>query len=222
MLVLLDLEDYDECYVNWNMVDLFIVYIFWCKKLFGDVGVKVQFKIIFSLLKQVKSVVYVGDLDDEGQFLVDEILEYVNCCLLVQWLFINDNNVKIVCWQFVVMCDNCEFVGLFVVVEVCSVGDQLYGFNIMCLYMFVVCVKGYQGLLSVGCVQILILGFVVCCCCENVVYQKIYYYLVNGQFEVEGIQFLVCYQVVDGDLVDEKGCFSNKEYVEGIVVVVSG
>ncbi|HAL5940752.1 TPA: DNA topoisomerase 3 [Escherichia coli] len=222
MLALLDPEDYDERYANWNMADLPIVHIPWRKKPSGDAGAKAQFKTILSLLKQAKSVVHAGDPDDEGQLLVDEILEYANCRLPVQRLLINDNNVKIVRRQLAAMRDNREFAGLSAAAEARSVGDQLYGFNITRLYTLAARAKGYQGLLSVGRVQTPILGLVVRRCRENAAHQKTYYYLVNGQFEVEGIQFPARYQVADGDPVDEKGRLSNKEHAEGIAAAVSG
>ncbi|EMJ7039712.1 MULTISPECIES: DNA topoisomerase 3 [Pseudomonadota] len=222
MLALLDPEDYDERYANWNMADLPIVHIPWRKKPSGDAGAKAQFKTILSLLKQAKSVVHAGDPDDEGQLLVDEILEYANCRLPVQRLLINDNNVKIVRRQLAAMRDNREFAGLSAAAEARSVGDQLYGFNITRLYTLAARAKGYQGLLSVGRVQTPILGLVVRRCRENAAHQKAYYYLVNGQFEVEGIQFPARYQVADGDPVDEKGRLSNKEHAEGIAAAVSG
>ncbi|MGC8276624.1 DNA topoisomerase 3 [Escherichia coli] len=222
MLALLDPEDYDERYANWNMADLPIVHIPWRKKPSGDAGAKAQFKTILSLLKQAKSVVHAGDPDDEGQLLVDEILEYANCRLPVQRLLINDNNVKIVRRQLAAMRDNREFAGLSAAAEARSVGDQLYGFNITRLYTLAARAKGYQGLLSVGRVQTPILGLVVRRCRENAAHQKAYYYLVNGQFEVEGIQFPARYQVADGDPVDEKGRLSNKEHAEGIATAVSG
>ncbi|KKX24198.1 DNA topoisomerase 3 [Rhizobium sp. LC145] len=222
MLALLDPEDYDERYANWNMADLPIVHIPWRKKPSGDAGAKAQFKTILNLLKQAKSVVHAGDPDDEGQLLVDEILEYANCRLPVQRLLINDNNVKIVRRQLAAMRDNREFAGLSAAAEARSVGDQLYGFNITRLYTLAARAKGYQGLLSVGRVQTPILGLVVRRCRENAAHQKAYYYLVNGQFEVEGIQFPARYQVADGDPVDEKGRLSNKEHAEGIAAAVSG
>lgn len=222
MLALLDPEDYDERYANWNMADLPIVHIPRRKKPSGDAGAKAQFKTILSLLKQAKSVVHAGDPDDEGQLLVDEITEYANCRLPVQRLLINDNNVKIVRRQLAAMRDNREFAGLSAAAEARSVGDQLYGFNITRLYTLAARAKGYQGLLSVGRVQTPILGLVVRRCRENAAHQKTYYYLVNGQFEVEGIQFPARYQVADGDPVDEKGRLSNKEHAEGIAAAVSG
>lgn len=106
MLQLLEPEDYDERYAKWNMDDIPIVHVPWRKKPSGDARSKAQLKIILSLLKQAKGVIHAGDPDDEGQLLVDEILEYANCRLPVQRVLINDNNTKIVRRQLAAMRDN--------------------------------------------------------------------------------------------------------------------
>ena len=94
MLQLLDPEDYDPRFGKWNMDDLPIYHIPWKKKPSNDK--KDQLKIITTLLKQAKSVVHAGDPDDEGQLLVDEVLEYAACSLPVKRLLINDNNISVV------------------------------------------------------------------------------------------------------------------------------
>src|SRR5690349_21241660 len=84
MLQLLDPEDYDPRYGRWNMADLPLAHIPWRKKPSGDKGARDQLKVITGLLKQATSVVNAGDPDEEGQLLVDEILEYTRCRLPVK------------------------------------------------------------------------------------------------------------------------------------------
>jgi DNA topoisomerase-3 len=94
MLQLLDPEDYDARYKTWSMDDLPIAHIPWRKQPAGDKND--QLKIITGLLKQADRVVHAGDPDDEGQLLVDEILEYAKCRAPVMRLLINDNNTAVV------------------------------------------------------------------------------------------------------------------------------
>jgi DNA topoisomerase-3 len=220
MLQLLDPEDYDARYAKWNVNDLPIVHIPWRKKPTGDAGAKAQFNTIIGLLKEAKSVVHAGDPDDEGQLLVDEILDYTKCRLPVQRLLINNNNAKVVRRQLEAMRDNSEFAGLSAAAEARSVGDQLYGYNITRAYTLAARAKGYQGVLSVGRVQTPILGLVVRRCRENAAHKKAYYYLVNGQFEVEGTQFLARYQIAEGDPVEGEDRLNNEDHAERIAAAV--
>jgi DNA topoisomerase-3 len=220
MLELLDPEDYDDRYSKWSMDDLPIVHIPWRKK--PSSSAQVQFNIILGLLKAAKSIVHAGDPDDEGQLLVDEILDYAKCRLPVQRLLINDNNTKVVRRQLGAMRDNREFAGLSAAAEARSVGDQLYGFNITRACTLAARAKGYQGVLSVGRVQTPILGLVVRRCRENASHKKSDYYLVNGHFEVEGAQFPARYQVAEGDPVDGDRRLNNDEHAERIAAAVRG
>ncbi|KGR62631.1 conjugal transfer protein TraE [Xanthomonas vasicola] len=222
MLQLLEPEDYDERYGEWNMDDIPIVHVPWRKKPSGDARSKAQLKIILSLLKQAKGVIHAGDPDDEGQLLVDEILEYANCRLPVQRVLINDNNTKIVRRQLAAMRDNREFAGLSAAAEARSVGDQLYGFNLTRACTLAAQAKGYRGVLSVGRVQTPIMGLVVRRCRENAAHTKSFYYLVNGRFQVEGLDFPARYQVVDADPVDDKGRLSDQQHAEAIAAAVRG
>jgi DNA topoisomerase-3 len=220
MLQLLDPEDYDVRYKQWAMEDLPIAHIPWRKQPVSDK--KEQLKIITALLKQADGVIHAGDPDDEGQLLVDEILEYANCRLPVRRLLINDNNTAVVRRALANMRDNSEFAGLSAAAEARSVGDQLYGYNLTRAYTLAARKAGYQGVLSVGRVQTPILGLVVRRDREFEAHTKTFYYNVTGQFHVGALEFPARYQIVDGDPVDEKGRLIDQSHATNIAVAVRG
>lgn len=220
MLQLLDPEDYDPRYAKWSMEDLPVSHIPWRKKPSGDK--KDQLKVITTLLKQASSVVHAGDPDDEGQLLVDEILQHVGCKLPVQRVLINDNNTKLVRKALASMRDNTEFAGLSAAAEARSVGDQLYGYNLTRAYTLAARLIGYQGVLSVGRVQTPILGLVVRRDREFSAHTKAHYYNLNARFAFSGLQVPARYQIVEGDPVDEKGRLSDQAYAEQIAAKVTG
>jgi len=148
MLKLCDPEDYDARYSKWNMADLPISHIPWKKKPAGDK--QDQLDIIIGLISQAESIVNAGDPDEEGQLLVDEIIEYANCNAPVKRVLVNDNNTKIVKKALANLRDNSEFAGLSAAAEARSVGDQLYGYNMTRAYTLSAREAGHQGVLSVG------------------------------------------------------------------------
>ena len=220
MLQLLDPEDYDDRYSKWIMEDLPIAHVPWRKKPSADK--KEQLKIITELLKGANSVVHAGDPDDEGQLLVDEILEHARCRLPVKRILINDNNVKVVRKALNSMRDNRDFAGLSAAAEARSVGDQLYGYNMTRAYTLAARKEGYQGVLSVGRVQTPIVGLVVRRDREFEAHSKSFYYNVGGLFRVEGLEFPARYKVIEADPVDEKGRIIDQGRAQEIVKAVQG
>ncbi|EPG9766529.1 DNA topoisomerase, partial [Escherichia coli] len=220
MLQLLDPEDYDPKYKKWDMDHLPISHIPW--RLKPDPEKEDQLNQILALLEKADSVVHAGDPDPEGQLLVDEILDYVDCKLPVQRLLINDNNLNVVKKALNSMRDNEEFRGLSQSALARSVGDQLYGYNLTRAYTLAASKVGYQGVLSVGRVQTTVLGMVVRRTRAFGEHEKAFYYKVIGQFEVEGISFPAGYQVAPEDPVDEKGRLSDGLHAEELATLIKG
>ena len=67
-------EEYDEDNKNWEMKQLPIYYKDWAKM--PDERTKTQFNIIKKLISESDEIINAGDIDEEGQLLIDEIIEY--------------------------------------------------------------------------------------------------------------------------------------------------
>ncbi|MDR8093142.1 DNA topoisomerase 3 [Burkholderia gladioli] len=221
MLELVEPHEYDERYKKWNLSDLPWVPVPW--KLKPVEKSKDQFNVLVELLSRADSVVHAGDPDEEGQLLVDEILEYVGYKGPVQRVLINDNTPVLVKRALDNLVDNSKFVGLSLSALARSVSDQMYGINASRLYTVTAQNMGYNGgTLPVGRVQTPILGLVVRRCRENAAHTAAYYYLVTGEFEVNGLQFPARYRVQEHDDVDEKGRLRNEQAAKAIAASVSG
>lgn len=204
----------------WNMAELPISFVPWSKKPVAKTAS--QLRTIRDLLKSAKSVIHAGDPDDEGQLIVDEILEWVKCRLPVQRILINDNNVKIVQRALSQLRNNAEFAGMSAAAEARGVGDLLYGVNMTRAYTLAAQAKGYQGVLSVGRVQTPILGLVVRRDREFEAHRKAYYYTVTGRFEIGPHAFPARYKIADGDPVDDNGRLSDQGHARALAAAVAG
>lgn len=204
----------------WNMAELPISFIPWTKRPSPDRSK--QLKIIAGLLKQARSVVHAGDPDDEGQLLVDEVLDFYNNRAPVQRLLINDNNVKVVRRALASMRDNADFRGLSQAAEARSVGDLTYGVNLTRAYTLAAQAKGHDGVLSVGRVQTPILGLVVRRDRENAGHTVAYYHVVTGTFEIGGLAVPARYRPAEGEAVDEKGRLTDAGLAAQIASAVHG
>ncbi|WP_206245869.1 DNA topoisomerase 3 [Novosphingobium terrae] len=204
----------------WVMDDLPISFVPWEKRPSRD-KIK-QLKIIKSLMQTASSIIHAGDPDEEGQLLVDEVLEWAGTRLPVERVLINDNNPKVIQRAFAGLRPNSDFAGMSAAAEARSVGDLLYGVNMTRAYTLAAQVKGYDGVLSVGRVQTPILGLVVRRDRAHASHTKAYYYTVVGDFEVAGIAFQARYQLRDGDPVDDKKRLADPAFARAIADQASG
>lgn len=97
VLELADPEEYDKKYENRKDETLLPIYFQnWKKKAGKDPYVKKQLSILGTLIKDPKyeAVIHAGDPDEEGQNIVDELLEYFSYKGTVYRVFINDSIEK--------------------------------------------------------------------------------------------------------------------------------
>lgn len=215
MLELCTPEDYDPGNKEWSFNKLPLINIPWKKK-----PIQKNYKqlcLIKDLLQVSSEVIHAGDPDEEGQLLIDEILDYYECKLPVKRLLLNDNNPNMVKKMLSKMQDNKEFRKLSQSAEARSVADQMYGFNLTRAYTILAQKQGYQGVLSVGRVQTPILGLVVRRDIENAQHKASYYYRIIGNFNISNKEFSAEYITQEKDNIDEKKRITDKNIAENIV-----
>lgn len=159
-----------------------------------------QFNTIKRLLSQCDSVIHAGDPDDEGQLIVDEILDYCNNAKPVYRLSTNDNNHAVIRKALKQLKPNTEFMAQGRAAYARSVADLLFGMNLTRFYTLA---SGGE-LLTIGRVQTPTLGLVVQRDhdIDNHVV-KHHYQLVIIVTGKTGAQIALTYQLKDSDPVDE-------------------
>jgi DNA topoisomerase-3 len=156
-------EDYDIKYKKWVVEHLPIIPEQW--KLKPKPKTRKQLTVIKKLIKQADTIVNSGDVDREGQILVDEAISFSGAskskidnalrCLITDMNFTAVkkavNNLK----------PNKSYIPLAVSALSRARADWLYGLNMTRLCTLQGQKSGYQGVLSIGRVQTPILGLVV-------------------------------------------------------------
>ncbi|HHJ3928258.1 TPA: DNA topoisomerase 3 [Escherichia coli] len=144
-----------------------------------------QLKTIIDLINRadVTEIVHAGDPDDEGQLLVDEVLEYASNTKPVKRALINDNTLPAVKKALANLKDNRDFKGLYLKALARSVADEIYGFSMTRAYTIPAQDKGYKGVLSVGRVQTPVLGLIVNRTRANKNHKSSVFYTMTGYFQ---------------------------------------
>ncbi len=164
MLSLKEPEDYNESYKKWNISSLPIYFDNWEQKIGSDPPGNNNFEtkrerveLIGSLLKRADSVIHAGDPDEEGQFLIDELLRWFNYDKPVKRLYTGDTTRNGLIKALGKMTDNklSENEGWSAYAR--SVADLMVGVN---MSRFFTC-SNSGALLTVGRVQTPTLGLVV-------------------------------------------------------------
>lgn len=156
-------EFYDEKYKKWVIQDLPIIPTQWQLK--PKSQTKKQLTVIKKLIKQANIIINAGDVDREGQILVDEVINYCGAtkskitnalrCL------ISDMNEAAVKKAVNNLKPNKDYIPLAVSALARARADWLYGLNMTRLCTLQGQKSGYQGVLSIGRVQTPILGLIV-------------------------------------------------------------
>lgn len=177
-----------------------------------------QIKIIKELATNSDIIVHAGDPDDEGQFLVDLLLDYIKNKKPVKRILINDNTPNAVKKALNNLKDNKDFIGYKHSAMFRNQADWKYGLNLTIAYTMASRKNGYSpNVLSVGRVQTPILNLVYTREMEVKNHVKeLYYNLVTNNFfkldiPKEKLENSLC---KDKDYIDEvqKDCLNYNNF----------
>ncbi|EHI77883.1 hypothetical protein HMPREF9093_01710 [Fusobacterium sp. oral taxon 370 str. F0437] len=141
-------EEIDPSLKKWTLESLPIYFPKWDKKPLPN---KIElFNSVKELmhLNQVTEIIHAGDADSEGQYLVDELLEYCSNKKPVKRLMVNDNSLGGVQKAFSKIDDNSKYISLGKSAEARAIADMVVGFSLSRYYSIINNAK-----LSVGRVQ---------------------------------------------------------------------
>ncbi|EAJ9527663.1 DNA topoisomerase 3 [Campylobacter coli] len=177
-------EEYDEKYKLWKLEDLPLPIKEF--KYLPKKESKKQLKIICDLIHsdKITSIVNCGDADDEGQILVDEIIQYSKTSKPVFRVLINDLTPKAVKEEIAKINPNADFKGMSERGFARSQADWIVGINLTRAYTIMARKNGYEGILSVGRVQTPILALIVNRDKEFENFKSINYYSLLGDFNI--------------------------------------
>jgi DNA topoisomerase-3 len=173
-------EEYDpEKYTKWTLEQLPIYFENW-QNVPNENGVA-QLEIIKGLLKEAAHVIHAGDPDDEGQLLIDEIINYCGYTGKVSRVLINDNNTEQVKKALSRMEDNAKYIPEGRAAHARQISDMVFGVSLSRYYS---CAQ--HAKVSVGRVQTPTLGLIVNR--DHIIedFKKIFYYIVYANVTDSG------------------------------------
>ena len=179
-------ETYNPAYEKWNLnaLPLNLPYPF---RRIPIPNAQSQLKTIIGLINknEVTEIIHCGDADEEGQILIDEILEYAKTNKPILRCLINDITPKAIQKAMSSMQSNSNFKGLSESGFARSEADFIVGLNATRLYTLLNQRNGGQGVVSVGRVQTPILALIVNRELENKNHKSLEYFSINGDFCIQ-------------------------------------
>lgn len=213
-------EGYDPSYKTWDLSQLPL-------KLFPLKYEPIeksanQTKIVCDLLVKSDLIIHAGDPDDEGQLLVDELIEYSGAKAPVKRLLINDPTIPAIKKAFGNLKDNKEFYGIYQKALARQTGDMIYGLSLTRAMTLEGKNRGHDGVLSIGRVQTPILWLITKRYEENKNHKESYFYTLTGCFNQKDINFSANWQPSKNAPLDEKNRLIDKSYGENIAKDLKG
>lgn len=220
LLTLAKPEEYDEKYAKWKMEDLPIFFENWRKTVPDDDQKKKRVSILMDLIKQADSVVVAGDMDDEGQLLIDELLEFAHYKGTQLRLNTLDTSPAIMFKALNHLEDNAAHIPNGRAAAGRELSDLVFGFNLTRYYTIL---NNARFPLSVGRVQTPTLGLVVRRDRLIGAHNKINYYTLGVELDVEGKKVIAKYiPNKDDQHLDDGNRILDKSYLEKIASSLTG
>lgn len=225
LLTLVEPEDYDEKYAGkWTLENLPFFFENWRHKPKpagkngkGDTSTRVA--QIGRLLKQADVVIHAGDIDDEGQLLVDEVLRYCHYKGRVLRLNTNDTSKKALAKALENMDDNKLHEANGWAAYGRQMSDKTFGYNLSQYYTII----NGGVTMHVGRVKMPTLGLVVRRdrLIEN--HKKTLFYTIHAPVSVDG-QNIICKYVPSPEdpHLNEDKLITDKDYMNQICMSLKG
>ena len=189
-------NEYDEKYKRWNVDDLPIIPDKW-KMLVSETAVN-QFNIVKNLIEKADVIVHAGDPDREGQLLVDEVLDYLNCKKPVKRILLNALDEESIREANDSLKDNNDFLPLKNSALARSRADWIVGMNLSRAYTLAARKAGYEDLiLPIGRVKTPTLALVVRREREIANFTPAKYYVIKAKFTKKDAGFFAKWQPND-------------------------
>ncbi|MBE6035569.1 MAG: type IA DNA topoisomerase [Clostridiales bacterium] len=215
LLALKDPEDYNPDFKKWDLSVLPLYFPNWENK--PGKGNEERVKQIGELIKKADTIVNCGDVDEEGQLLVDEMLRWFNYNGVCKRLDTANTTIPALKKALSRMKDNSEMENDGYSAYARQVSDMLFGINLTRYYS-----KKYNALLTVGRVQTPTLGLVVNRDLQIESHKKVFYYTLNGMLTVADNRFSIKY-TPEKDLPElTDGKFLSDVFLREIVTDFSG
>ena len=215
ILSLKEPQDFNPDYKKWSLADLPIFFEDWDQK--PNEATKDKLNQIGKLLKDAEQVIHAGDPDDEGQFLIDEVLRWFKYKGPIKRLQTADTTIGGLTKALKSMDDNSLHVADGYAAYARSIADLTVGVNMS--RFFTLLNKG--ELLTVGRVQTPTLGLVVKRdeLIEGHVKSK--YYVVAGNMSIDGKNVPIIVNIPKDDVRLTDGHLLNIEDARAILEAIN-
>ncbi len=188
-------NEYNEKYKLWKAEDLPIIPQYW--KMLIDESCKKQFGIIKNLIAKADEIVHAGDPDREGQLLIDEVLDYVNCQKPVKRILLNALDETSIKKANSNLRENLDFINLKKSALARARADWLIGMNLSRAYTLAARRAGKKETLAIGRVKTPTLALVVRRERELQNFKPVDYFTIKAKFAHKNGEFIANWKPQD-------------------------